>query len=342
MIGGFLTVRWVNLGAPVLVDGVTAVPDGAVISGDVYLNEVDLARPAGPGGRLLPGQRGLKKIYAHEGGPGIAWQPVQAMDPISDFFHFSTYELVFGAGFWRLIGFQFLHGSLQHLLFNMLGLFFFGSMVEQHLGSKRYLAFYLLCGICGALMYGVLNLGGWIAGLFGVHIPGLLMYGMATPLIGASAGVFGILMAGAYLAPNTTVLVFFILPMRLRTLAYVLVAVAVYTVLFHKGNAGGEAGHLGGALAGFYFIRHTKHLHGFFDFVGWADPTSHHYRHQDGGRARSRAMAKARTQAGTKMRAGGPDREAVDRILDKVHASGLGSLTEKEKRILREASERGR
>jgi uncharacterized membrane protein YuzA (DUF378 family) len=211
-------------------------------------------------------------------------------------------------------------------------------MIERHLGSKRYLAFYLLCGICGALMYGVLNLGGWMASHFlgpDAVIPGLLFNDMSTPLIGASAGVFGVLMAGAYIAPNATVLVFFFLPMRLRTLAYVLVGIAALTVLTRGGNAGGEAGHIGGALAGFYFIRRPRHLHGFFDFLGWVDPTSHHYRH---GSAEARARATARLPFRSAV--SGPDQEAVDRVLDKVRVSGLSSLTDKEKRILREASER--
>jgi len=248
------------------------------------------------------------------------------MPPLQRWFHFST-DLGFRSlQVWRFVGFQFLHGSLTHLLFNMIALFFFGSIVERYLGGKRYLAFYLLCGICGALMYLVLNLGAMVVSLLAgrtVAVPGLLFDSMATPLVGASAGVFGVLMAGAFLAPRAVVLLFFVLPMRLATLAYALVALAVVSVLFEFQNAGGEAGHLGGAIAGFYLIRRTDKLHGFFDFVGWADPTSHHYR---GPRAISRA---AKTP-----------RHEVDRILDKISADGLHSLTEREKRVLREASEK--
>lgn len=267
----------------------------------------------------------------------VARQYFQRMRLIEKYMHFSTaralvytsptYGLV-GFEFWRFIGFQFLHANLGHLFFNMLALYFFGPMVERYLGSKRYLAFYLLSGIFGALMYMTLNLGGYVVSLFSneaVSIPGLLFNSPTTPLIGASAGVFGVLMAGAYLAPNAIVLLFFILPMRLRTLAYALVAVSLLTILTSGANAGGEAGHLGGALAGFYFIRHPKHLHGFFDIIGRVDPTSHHYRGRRGGRGTRR-----------------PGRTEIDRILDKITAKGLQSLTEKEKRALAESSERGR
>jgi membrane associated rhomboid family serine protease len=267
----------------------------------------------------------------------VAVNQYQRMRFIEAYMHFSTARAFLirktwrglqGFEFWRFIGFQFLHAHLPHLLFNMIGLYFFGSLVEQRLGGKRYLAFYLLCGICGALMYLLLNLGGVAtASLMGtsVQIPGLLFNDIATPLIGASAGVFGVLMAGAYIAPNTTVYLFFLLPMRLATLAYALVALALFAVIFGRENAGGEAGHLGGAIAGFYFIRRPHHLHGFFDFLGWADPTSHHYRHKAPEPAGRRPVA---------------DRAEVDRILDKISTSGLHSLSEKEKRILREASSR--
>jgi len=249
------------------------------------------------------------------------------MPPLWRWMHFSTSLGFLGMEFWRFIGFQFIHASMGHLLFNMLGLYFFGEMVERKLGSKRYLAFYLLCGICGALMYLLLNLGGIVVSLLSndsVHVPGLLFNSPNTPLLGASAGVFGVLMAGAYLAPREVVLLFFVIPMRLQTLAYALVAIALFTVITGGGNAGGEAGHLGGAIAGFYFIRRSHHLHNFFDILGRVDPTSHHYR--ESRRAKRASLV---------------DGAEVDRILAKVHQHGLASLTEREKRLLKDASRGG-
>ncbi len=156
--------------------------------------------------------------------------------------YFSPSTGIEGGQFWRFIGFQFLHANLSHLLFNMLGLYFFGPIVERYLGGKRFLAFYLLCGACGAFLYLLLNAGGWAASLaFGpeFRIPGLLFHNPWTPLVGASAGVFGVIMAGAFLVPSATVLLFFVIPMRLVTLAYALVAVAVLTILLEGRNAGG-------------------------------------------------------------------------------------------------------
>ena len=228
---------------------------------------------------------------------------------------------------WRFVTYQFLHANLDHILFNMLTLFFFGGMVENYLGKKRYIAFYLLCGIAGGLMYLLLN-GLAVAGtsFFGprFHVPGLLFNDPHTTLVGASAGVFGVIMAAAYLAPNATVLLFFVIPMRLATLAYGMLAFALLAVIFGWTNAGGEASHIGGALAGFWLVRNPGRLHGFFDFLGQYDPTSR--------------VAKVRVAA---RRAGSADAE-INRILDKITAQGLHSLTEQEKRILRDASRKPR
>ena len=148
----------------------------------------------------------------------------------------------------------------------------------------------------------------------------LLFNDPTTPLVGASAGIFGIMFAAARLAPNTQVLLFFVIPMKLRTLAILLLGWAIWTIVRAGNNAGGEAAHLGGAIAGWYFIGNTHHLHGFFDFLGQYDPTSR--------------VAKARVAA----RRGSAASAEINRILDKITAQGLHSLTEAEKRTLRAAS----
>ncbi|MCE9618913.1 MAG: rhomboid family intramembrane serine protease [Planctomycetes bacterium] len=264
---------------------------------------------------------------------GFAWY--QVTTPLKSWLYFSTSTALWssssppGRGFelWRFIGFQFLHANLSHLLFNMIGLYFFGPLVERYLGGKRYLAFYLICGIAGAGMYLLLNfLGIQATALFPAYkIPFVLVDDPNTPLVGASAGIFGVIMAAAYLAPTAQVLVFFILPMPLRTLAYTLVAIALLTIYLRSGNAGGEAAHLGGAIAGYWFIRHPDSLHGMFNWLGRADPTS-----------------RTRKLKASSGRESGPDAATVDRILDKIRKGGLQALTDHEREILREASRRSR
>jgi membrane associated rhomboid family serine protease len=175
------------------------------------------------------------------------------MAPLQYWGHFSATLALSHLQLWRFITFQFLHLGGQHIFFNMLGLFFFGRMIETYLGSKRYLAFYLLCGVAGALSYLV---------LLSLHI---LIEFPWTPLVGASAGIFGVLIAAAQVAPDATVLIYGVLPMKLRMMAWILLAIAAYTVLTAGHNAGGEAAHLGGAIAGFALIKNPRLLN-FFEF----------------------------------------------------------------------------
>src|SRR5215469_3676636 len=76
---------------------------------------------------------------------------------------FSADTAIYHLQLWRFITFQFLHASPSHIIFNMLSLYFFGPLIEQYLGPRRYLAFYLLCGIAGAVLYLVL----WGMGIIG-------------------------------------------------------------------------------------------------------------------------------------------------------------------------------
>ena len=167
--------------------------------------------------------------------------------------HFSVDTAIFQFQLWRFITFQFLHADLFHLLFNMIGLYFFGPMIESYLGSRRFLVFYLLCGMAGP--FGYMLLWAWSNAT-----TMQLIQDAAVPLVGASAGIFGILIAAAQIAPDATVLVYGFFPVRLRVLAWVLLAVALYTVLTSGNNAGGEAAHLGGAVMGWLLIRNPHVL----------------------------------------------------------------------------------
>mgnify|MGYP001032566901 CR=1 FL=1 len=239
------------------------------------------------------------------------------MDPLTAYGHFSTAKgtfavdhrgIVLSLEVWRLVTFQFLHANIIHIFFNMLGLFIFGSMVERFLGSKRYLAFYLVCGIFGGLAYLLLNLAGQVLG----PEPGLLMDSPYVPLVGASAGVFGVIMAAAFIAPNSIIqLLIPPIPLKLKYFAYGYVGIALANLLLGGENAGGDAAHIGGAIAGYFFIRRSHLLRDFFDVLGDSrKPTS---------------------------KASGAN---IDDILDKVSQKGLGSLTKKERERLRKASSR--
>jgi membrane associated rhomboid family serine protease len=167
-----------------------------------------------------------------------------------DLGYFSVDTAISRFQIWRFITFQFLHDprGLGHILFNMLALYFFGPLIEAYLGRRRFLAFYLISGIGGGVMYVVLWGLGFISG---------------GALIGASAGIFGVLVAAARVAPDATVLIYGAIPMRLKTMAWVMIAIAVFTIFSGGYNAGGEAAHLGGAAIGFLLISNPRLLNPF-------------------------------------------------------------------------------
>jgi membrane associated rhomboid family serine protease len=235
---------------------------------------------------------------------------IAGTEPLWRWGHFSADTAVSGLQVWRFLTFQFLHSGVLHLVFNMLCIYFAGRFVENHLGSRRFLAFYLLSGVGGVLTYLALLAGGVL-----IHSP-------SAPLVGASAGAFGLLVALAIIAPQATVFMWPIpIPMSMRTLAWILIGIAVLSVIGGERNAGGEAAHLGGAAAGFLLFRHARLLSVFDRFS---------LPRRRGGTAQSPWQKKlARKQA---------MEQEVDRILAKVHRDGMKSLTRKERQTLQDAS----
>lgn len=213
---------------------------------------------------------------------------------------------------WEFITFQFLHGSLGHLLFNSIGLYFFGPLMERWWGSRRFLWFYLLCGCAGAALFTLLTLLGLLPG------------GIQSALIGASAGIYGIFIGVAVIAPDLRVaLLFPPIELSMRQLAIALLVIATGVILLGiGGNEGGEAGHLGGAILGYFLVRRPSLLGG----AG---------RLPQPGRPRRPFAPKIRPRSSALNR---QDSE-VDRILDKISREGFQSLTAEERETLQAASQ---
>ncbi len=138
-----------------------------------------------------------------------------------------------GKFYWTLLTHMFVHGGMSHIIFNMLGLFFFGPQVEQRMGSWEFLMFYLVCGL--------------FSGIFS-----LIVYTASAPFIelfGASGAIFAILMAFAIYFPNAKVLLFFVIPMNAKVMVLLYSGLSVF---FHITRINGNVGHLT-HLAGFGF-----------------------------------------------------------------------------------------
>ena len=243
----------------------------------------------------------------------------QAVSP-SYWGNYNVADGVFGLQVWRWITYQFLHDGFFHVLFNLLAIYFFGPMIEGWLGGRRFLAFYLLCGTCGALVYTLVVL----------TAPGLIFPpgtpARVVPIVGASGAVFGILVAAAVLFPTQRVMLLSPpIPMTLRTMALLFLGLAVLSLLAGSANAGGEAAHLGGAVLGYVLIRYPR-------LLAWAEGV-------DPGTVRTSLQ---RRKAERARQAVEDDEKELDRILDKVRQHGLHSLTRGEQRTLRRNTERKR
>lgn len=233
--------------------------------------------------------------------------------------HFSVATVFEHGQVWRFLSFQFLHADLGHLFFNMFALYMFGAFVEHWWSSRKFLVFYLACGSSGALLYSIL----YELGLFG---KGPLME--YIPLVGASAGIYACLIAVAVIAPNLQIrLLFPPIPMKMRTFALGVLAIAVFMTFSNARNAGGEAGHLGGAILGFLLMKHPYLLRWVGESGGGGG----------GGRRTVDATIVREKKIRPKININMDDSE-VDRILDKVNREGIQSLTEKEREVLRRSA----
>jgi membrane associated rhomboid family serine protease len=150
------------------------------------------------------------------------------------------------AGFlpWQLVTYSFLHGNALHLLVNMLGLFMFGSEVERVLGYRRFFSYYIVSVLAAAIAQLVMS---------------ALSAGPPYPTVGASGGVFGLLLAyGMFFPRRMVMLIFPPIPMPARVFVFVYAAIELYL-----GVTGTQAGvahfaHLGGMLGGYLMLRRWR------------------------------------------------------------------------------------
>ena len=147
--------------------------------------------------------------------------------------------------YWQFITYMFTHSyaSLNHILFNMLGLFMFGTMVERRVGSKEFLLFYLLTGT--------------LSGIFSYvsyYLTNTNVY-----LIGASGAVYAVVFAYAVLYPHARILVFWFIPMRAPVLVLVYTAIELFNQVFGVSGGVAHLTHLAGfGFAFLYFLVRLK------------------------------------------------------------------------------------
>jgi membrane associated rhomboid family serine protease len=235
--------------------------------------------------------------------------------PVDHYLGLSIAGLVKGY-VWQFLTFQFLHGSLIHLLLNSLGLFTFGYAVEQFLGVRRFVLLYLISGVVGGFIH---CLGGLIWPThFGVIVDVFhqLHY---TPMVGASAGLFGLIAAFALMFPerDLTIYLFFVFPVTVsaKVLLGVSAGISVLGILIDKSNVAHGA-HAGGMLGGWLMLRY------FARRPIYETPAA------DEKKINPTKAARMETEFLNKE---------VDTILDKISKKGIHSLTDAERNTLERA-----
>lgn len=200
---------------------------------------------------------------------------------------------------WRIVSYQFLHYDVWHIFLNMMGLFFLGPPLERHWGSRRFLPFYLICGAAGGILY--------------LLLAGVGFLGRGS-MMGASGSILGLLSACAILFPHFVLFdVVFPVPIRVAAVGFGFMYFLI-VVTRSGGNVGGDAAHLAGMAAGAAYVLFGPKI--------------------------SRFKLKSRADSWEKkLQQERILQVEVDRILAKVHDSGMHSLTIKEKRILKKATQ---
>ncbi len=243
---------------------------------------------------------------------------------------------------WTIITYMFLHEGIFHILFNMLFLFWFGMLVNEYLGSRKLANIYILGGLAGAALY-VLMYN--ISPMFSDVLP-------AAKMLGASAGVYAIVVAAATLAPNTTFRLLLLGPVKIKYIAifYVFIAFANSA----GNNAGGELAHLGGAAMGFWYVLQLRKgsdwgkpvqiVGQFFEsLLSNSGKIKVTYKNKTYSRQETKSSTKSsRTSRPTASSSGNTDatQEEIDMILDKIAEKGYDSLNKDEKRKLFEFSKK--
>lgn len=211
--------------------------------------------------------------------------------------------------FWTIITYMFVQRGFFHILFNMLWLFWMGQIFMDFLNKRQFYFTYVAGGILGALTY-----------LIAYNtIPAFT--NVSSYLLGSSASVMAIVVATATLVPDYTIrlLLFGNVKLKYLAIAYFLLDI----IGMGGGNAGGSIAHIGGAIAGFIFIKQLQSGRDLSKIL----------------KRKTRLKVVKNNSVSSKNNLE-PDQETIDRILDKISKSGYDSLTKTEKEQLFKASKK--
>ena len=220
---------------------------------------------------------------------------------------------------WTFFTYMFVHGGLLHLLGNMLMLYVFGTAVENRLGSRNFIFYYLLCGVGAAV--------------FSLGLSGIMQ---VSPFVGASGAVLGVALAFAIYWPDAELIVFPIpMPIKAKTLVTLLVGLDVLLYFIAPNDGVAHLAHVGGVAFGYLYFRMQNFSR-----------RSPHPPPRPVERVVMVQSGSAEPERRTPITPARPRRRVdadpvaaeVDRVLDKISEKGIASLTPAERRFLDEVS----
>jgi membrane associated rhomboid family serine protease len=227
---------------------------------------------------------------------------------------------------WTIITYMFLHKGFLHILFNLLILYWFGKIFLHYLVEKQLLSVYILGGISGAILFI----------LFYNVSPAFTDFLPVSKALGASASIMAIVIAISVYAPNYSINLLFIGPVKLKYIALIYVVLDFLQIA--GPNAGGHLAHLGGALFGYIYTRQLQR--GKDISTGFNRTVDSVVAYIAPGKRRKFRVSYKNPSKARRMndmdynKAKAESQEEVDRILDKIAESGYDSLTKREKDLL--------
>lgn len=239
---------------------------------------------------------------------------------------------------WSVLTYMFFHEGLFHILFNMLFLFWFGQLLHEYLGSRKLANIYILGGLAGALLYVVMyNISPYFSDVVS-----------SSRMLGASAGVYAVVVAAATLSPNTTFFLLLLGPVKIKYIAIFYVLIAFVNSAGE--NAGGELAHLGGAALGFIYVYQLQKgkdlgawiqaIGNFFVNIFEKKPSVKVTYRKKKPYTTTPEPTPSKSVKGTSGKVEDATQEEIDLILDKIAEKGYDALSKEEKRKLFEFSKK--
>ena len=258
----------------------------------------------------------------------------------------------------QLVSYMFLHASWTHILFNMFALWMFGRVMESVWGGRKFLFYYISCGIGAGIMQETAQFIQFYP-LISSDAPMLVVNGMPFThgqlpeylnlftTVGASGAIYAILLAFGMTFPNERIFIFPLpLPIKAKWFVLFYAAIELFSAIGSSADGVAHMAHLGGMLFGFLMIRYWQRHPGdgysrnngaqFFDNL---KSTFDRYRSKYGKPGEQAGGSQARHETDWEYNARKKaNQDEIDRILDKIRKSGYDSLTKEEKEKLFESS----